>query len=173
MNMAPFSPIFYLVYLHYIFIKIYLKILKTRSMIISQSLFFKAFFLFKIITYNLTVVLATPHYFGNIFYFLILCILINCLLYYSFLKSQYFFNIFFSIFILLGFGFKFTLSLIFLNKDFSYNFSNPFYSEGGMLRILSQKLLEQNSCVEKSMNSFRSIKKPYIKCYVLILRKLF
>ncbi len=130
-------------------------------MIISQSFFFKAFFLFLIITYNLTVVLAIPHYFGNIFYFLILCILINCLLYFSFLKSQYFFNMFFSIFILLGFGFKFTLSLIFLNKSFSYQFSNPFYSDGGMLRILSQKLLQQNTCIPNDMNHFFTIEQTY------------
>ena len=125
---------------------------------ISQKFVFKTLFLFFITTFNFTVLIAVPHYFGNIFYFLTLCLLINFLLYFSFIKSKYFFNIFFSIFILLGFGFKFTLSLIFLNQNLNYSFSNPLFTEGGMFRILSQKLLVLNNCNfnEIVVSSFKS-----------------
>lgn len=83
--------------------------------------------IFILIIYNTSLILAIPHYFGNLGYYLLLGGLINLILIYGFLLSNYFFNFFLSIFVLMGFGFKFTLSLIFHNKDMNYVFANPFF----------------------------------------------
>ena len=114
----------------------------------KNNFFIKLILFFFLITYNTTLILAMPHYFGNLGYYLFLGGLINLILSYSFLISNYFFNVFFSIFILMGFGFKFTLSLIFHSKDMRYVFINPFFSEGGNLRILSQYLLNKSGCTK-------------------------
>ena len=132
----------------------------------KNNFFIKLILLFFLITYNTTLILAMPHYFGNLGYYLFLGGLINLILSYSFLISNYFFNVFFSIFILMGFGFKFTLSLIFHGKDMNYVFINPFFSEGGTLRILSQYLLNKSGCTKSYLNhDFQSIYNPGSTCY--------
>ena len=132
----------------------------------KNNFFIKLILLFFLITYNTTLILAMPHYFGNLGYYLFLGGLINLILSYSFLISNYFFNVFFSIFILMGFGFKFTLSLIFHGKDMNYVFINPFFSEGGTLRILSQHLLNKSGCTKSYLNhDFQSIYNPGSTCY--------
>lgn len=132
----------------------------------KNNFFIKLILLFFLITYNTTLILAMPHYFGNLGYYLFLGGLINLILSYSFLISNYFFNVFFSIFILMGFGFKFTLSLIFHGKDMNYVFINPFFSEGGTLRILSQHLLNKSGCTKSYLNhDFQSVYNPGSTCY--------
>ena len=123
-------------------------------MISNNNIIFTSFFLFLLFTYNLSALIAFPNYVGNFLHYILLCFLINFLLYFSFFKSNYFFNIFLSLFILLGFGFKFTISLIFHTKVFSYDFSKPFNNELGTLRILTQKLLEKNNCISQNINLF-------------------
>ena len=123
-------------------------------MISKNNIILTTIFLFLFFTYNLSALIALPNYSGNTVYYIILSILINFLLYFSFFKSNYFFNIFLSLFILLGFGFKFTISLIFNTKVYHYDFSNPFTSQLGSLRILSQKLLEKNNCIKNNLNFF-------------------
>ena len=119
---------------------------------ISKNYFFITIILiFFILTYNSTVFIALPYYFGNKFYYLLLSGLINFLLIFSFLISNYFFNIFLSVFILMGFGFKFTLSLIFNSKHMFYDFLNPLSSGVGNLRMLSQHLLQKSSCQKNSL----------------------
>lgn len=108
--------------------------------------------IFILIIYNTSLILAIPHYFGNLGYYLLLGGLINLILIYGFLLSNYFFNFFLSIFVLMGFGFKFTLSLIFHNKDMNYVFANPFFSEGGTLRNISKYLLNKSSCSKNYLN---------------------
>ena len=76
---------------------------------------------------NTSLILDIPHYFGNLGSSLLLGGLINLILIYGFLLSNYFFTFFLSIFVLLGFGFKFTLSLIFDSIDVNYVFDNPFF----------------------------------------------
>lgn len=132
----------------------------------KNNFLIKLILFFFLITYNTTLILAMPHYFGNLGYYLFLGGLINLILSYSFLISNYFFNIFFSIFILMGFGFKFTLSLIFHSKDMAYVFINPFFSEGGTLRTLSQYLLNKSGCTKSYLNhDFQSVYNSGSTCY--------
>ena len=120
---------------------------------ISTNIILRSFFYFLILFFNISVFFAFPHHIGNIFYFITLCLLINFLLYYSLNRSKYFFNIFISVFILLGYGIKYTFSLIFFSKELFYKFSNPFEAEGGFLRNLSEQLFRQNNCNNMSNNS--------------------
>ena len=52
---------------------------------------------------------------GNILNYLVFCILINFLLIYTLNSRSLFFEIYFAVFIWLGFWFKYSLSLVFLN----------------------------------------------------------
>ncbi len=125
-------------------------------MVTKNNLIFKLIYSFFFISYNISIVFSLPLYFGNQIYFLILCFLINFLLYISFFKSDFFYNIFISIFILFGYGFKFTLSLIFYTKYNFYNFTTNLDSDGGFLRLLAQKLLEKNKCLPDNFNALSS-----------------
>ncbi len=59
--------------------------------------------------------LALQFHEGNVYNYLIFCILINILFIYTLKTKSLFFEIYFAAFIWLGFWFKYTLSLIFLN----------------------------------------------------------
>jgi hypothetical protein len=76
---------------------------------------FIAFNIFLILFSVIFTLLAIQNHEGNIFYYLSYSILINGLLIYTLNTKRLFFEIYFAAFIWLGFWFKYTLSLVFLN----------------------------------------------------------
>ena len=76
---------------------------------------FKIFSVFLFLFSTIITLLALQSHEGNIFYYLIFCILINLLFIYTLNTQSLFFEIYLAVFVWLGFWFKYTFSLVFLN----------------------------------------------------------
>ena len=76
---------------------------------------FKTINIILFLSSTITTLLALQFHEGNILNYLVFCILINFLFIYTLNTQSLFFEIYFAAFIWLGFWFKYTLSLIFLN----------------------------------------------------------
>ena len=98
------------------------------------------------ILYLILIVTGFQHYPGNKFIYLFLSFLIIFYLFYSFFKSNYYFDFILSIFIFLGFGFKLTASLTFTSSSFGFDFSTLVKSTSGLLVHVSDRLLYENGC---------------------------